>query len=146
MTRMGNYEARLTPARRRLLDALLDDLLDLEASERLGRLAALGERCPRLHRRLKALVDASSEPEQYLATLFQRAGEAAFSSIEKGEPGLPAGTRLGPWRLVESVGAGGMGTVYRAERADGAFEMQAAVKLIRVRRDSRLKQRLVRGH
>lgn len=139
---MGKYTARLTPARRRLLDALLDDLLDADMDQRDRRLARLSARCPRLHSRLSALVAASSEPAQYLETLFRRAGDAAFSEIEKRDIMLPAGTRLGPWRLVEPVGSGGMGTVYRAERADGAFEMEAAVKLIRLRQDSRLKQRL----
>lgn len=139
---MDNFTARLTPARRRLLDTLLDDLLDLDAPERMRRLALLAKRCPRLHSRLSALVEASAEPAQYLETLFHRAGQAAFSEIDKSDVVLPAGTRLGAWRLIETVGAGGMGTVYRAERADGAFEMDAAVKLIRLRRDSRLKQRL----
>jgi tetratricopeptide (TPR) repeat protein len=37
---------------------------------------------------------------------------------------------LGSYRLVEEVGRGGMGTVYRAERADGQFEKRAAVKLL----------------
>ncbi len=38
--------------------------------------------------------------------------------------------RLGPWRLVRELGVGGMGTVWLAERADGAFHMTVAVKLI----------------
>lgn len=139
---MSKLHARLTPARRRLLDTLLDDLLDREPGERRRLLAGIESRCPRLHSRLSALVEASAEPAQYLETLFQRAGQAAFSEIDRNDVALPAGTRIGPWRLVEPVGSGGMGTVYRAERADGAFEMEAAVKLIRLRRDSRLKQRL----
>lgn len=139
---MSKFHARLTPARRRLLDTLLDDLLDRAQDERTRLLGALERHCPRIHSRLSALVEASAEPAQFLETLFQRAGQAAFSEIEKSDVVLPAGTRLGPWRLVEPVGSGGMGTVYRAERADGAFEMEAAVKLIRLRRDSRLKQRL----
>ena len=139
---MSKFHARLTPARRRLLDTLLDDLLDREPDQREKLLAQIEQRCPRLHSRLSALAEASAEPAQYLETLFQRAGQAAFSEIDSNDVALPAGTRIGPWRLVEAVGSGGMGTVYRAERADGAFEMDAAVKLIRLRRDSRLKQRL----
>jgi tetratricopeptide (TPR) repeat protein len=37
---------------------------------------------------------------------------------------------VGPWRLVEEIGRGGMGTVWRAGRADGAFEKDVAIKLV----------------
>jgi serine/threonine-protein kinase len=38
---------------------------------------------------------------------------------------------LGPYRLLRELGVGGMGTVWLAERADGAFERQVALKLPR---------------
>ena len=41
------------------------------------------------------------------------------------------GSRLGPWRLVSVLGRGGMGTVYRAERADGQYRQEVAVKILR---------------
>jgi serine/threonine protein kinase/Flp pilus assembly protein TadD len=37
--------------------------------------------------------------------------------------------RFGAWQATRLLGRGGMGTVYLAERADGAFEMTAAVKV-----------------
>jgi serine/threonine protein kinase/tetratricopeptide (TPR) repeat protein len=40
------------------------------------------------------------------------------------------GTSLGPWRLVSVLGRGGMGTVYRAERADGQYRQEVAVKIL----------------
>jgi tetratricopeptide (TPR) repeat protein len=49
----------------------------------------------------------------------------------QGVTGLPAGTRVGPYRIVELIGRGGMGEVYRAERADGQYEQEVALKLIR---------------
>jgi eukaryotic-like serine/threonine-protein kinase len=42
-----------------------------------------------------------------------------------------AGTRLGPWRLLRLLGEGGMGEVWLAERADGLYESQVAIKLLR---------------
>ncbi len=39
--------------------------------------------------------------------------------------------RIGPWRIGQELGRGGMGTVYRAERDDGSFAQTVAVKLIR---------------
>ena len=40
-------------------------------------------------------------------------------------------SRLGAWRLLREIGAGGMGTVFLAERADGHFDQRVAIKLLR---------------
>jgi tetratricopeptide (TPR) repeat protein len=37
--------------------------------------------------------------------------------------------RIGPWRLVRPLGAGGMGSVWLAARADGAYTREVALKL-----------------
>jgi serine/threonine-protein kinase len=44
--------------------------------------------------------------------------------------GNRSGERLGAYRLLELIGSGGMGSVYRAERADGAFTKPVAIKLL----------------
>ena len=49
---------------------------------------------------------------------------------------LPPGTRLGPYRIEGVAGHGGMGTVYRAARADGLFEQTVALKLVKRGMDS----------
>ncbi len=41
------------------------------------------------------------------------------------------GQRLGAFRVLERIASGGMGVVYRAERADGLFQQEVAIKLIR---------------
>lgn len=43
----------------------------------------------------------------------------------------PIGQRLGAYRIVSEIGRGGMGSVYLAERADGQFEKQVAIKLLK---------------
>jgi serine/threonine protein kinase len=47
-----------------------------------------------------------------------------------GAPTLREGDVVGQFKLVELIASGGMGIVYRAGRADGAFEQQVAVKII----------------
>jgi eukaryotic-like serine/threonine-protein kinase len=46
------------------------------------------------------------------------------------------GKSIGPWRILDVVGSGGMGVVYRAERADAAFRRHAALKVVRPGPDS----------
>ena len=41
------------------------------------------------------------------------------------------GRRLGAYRLVTLIGEGGMGNVYLADRVDGHYEQQVAIKLMR---------------
>lgn len=49
---------------------------------------------------------------------------------------LKADTRFGPFRLLRKLGEGGMGSVWLAERIDGGFSQQVALKLIRVGMES----------
>lgn len=43
---------------------------------------------------------------------------------------LPQGARFGPWAVDRPIGSGGMGQVYLAHRADGAYEREVALKLV----------------
>lgn len=40
------------------------------------------------------------------------------------------GERIGPYLLMERIGEGGMGVVYRARRDDGEFQREVAIKLV----------------
>jgi eukaryotic-like serine/threonine-protein kinase len=46
------------------------------------------------------------------------------------------GCRIGAYQLVEEIGVGGMGEIYRAIRADDQYRKQVAVKLVRAGEDS----------
>ena len=67
-------------------------------------------------------------------------GAAGFlaepASIALDPPPDRGGQQLGPWRLVSKLGSGGMGEVWLAERADGSYAGQAAVKLLKRGMDS----------
>jgi serine/threonine protein kinase/Flp pilus assembly protein TadD len=40
------------------------------------------------------------------------------------------GDRIGPYRVLRTLGSGGMGEVYLAERADAQFDQQVAIKVV----------------
>ena len=71
----------------------------------------------------------------------QRSGGAAFLERPAVEilghgaplpaPVSPIGSRIGPYQILDLLGVGGMGEVYRAARVDGQYEAQVAVKLVR---------------
>ncbi len=46
------------------------------------------------------------------------------------------GERMGPWRITGRLGSGGMGEVWLAERDDGAYRGEAALKLLKRGMDS----------
>ncbi len=47
------------------------------------------------------------------------------------EPPIPLATRVGAFRLIDTLGSGGSGWVYRAERVDGGFDQTVALKVLR---------------
>lgn len=124
------------------LDRLLDEALALAAPQRAAWLERLdGEAAPLREtlRRLLALHH-DAETEDFLATL-----PALDLRPEVGvdhEPG--PGDRVGPWRLLGLLGEGGMGSVWRAERADGAYRREVALKLPRIGWGRGLAERLAR--
>lgn len=82
---------------------------------------------PELRREVEALLAADEEAEGFFGRLARDAG---IGRDEVAEQADLSGRRVGAYRLLEPLGRGGMGVVYLAERADGAFEQQVAVKLL----------------
>jgi serine/threonine protein kinase len=46
------------------------------------------------------------------------------------------GRRIGVYQIVEEIGRGGMGEIYRASRVDGQYNKQVAIKLVRIGLDT----------
>ncbi len=119
----------------RRLEPLLDRALELEGEARASFLRTCAEIHPDLIDDLRrGLVETGNS----LPGLGSVAAEVTRSPATDRR-----GLRAGPWRLTGKIGRGGMGTVYVAQRDDGAFEKRAAVKLLR-HADGRFKEQLER--
>ena len=131
----------------RLSDAL-DALFDLDAAARARRLDAIAAEDPAFAARLRQLL-AADEASGLLDRGVARVAPTVVAQLAGEAPTEPASTllagrRIGPFRLVERVGVGGMGEVWRAERADDTAQ-PVALKLIRPLLDSQaLRERFAR--
>lgn len=111
--------------------ALLDEALDRPSHERRSFLEKATDD-PALRTRVAALLAAADEPIAWLddgvvsldePMLHEAATDAAQAAQHEGE-------RFGAYRLVERIAHGGMSVVYRAERVDGEYEQEVALKLL----------------
>ncbi len=76
--------------------------------------------------------DPNADPLGWLESRALWQGSLFRSLLQEVRAGdrLPPGTRLGSFRIVEELGAGGMAVVYRAQRDDGQFDQSVAIKCV----------------
>lgn len=107
------------------VEALFEAALELPATERAAWLSQRAGSEPVRHiEGARRLLEAHERGVRIL--------DRGVSRIElvRGDPDPPR--RVGPYRLLEEIGRGGMGVIHRAERSDGQYRSQVAVKLLRL--------------
>jgi hypothetical protein len=117
------------------------EVLDAALStEREHWAALLDSQCagdPELRQQVVSLLGGLDEARTFLAAPPAALAAALIHETEENAPrSRYEGRRLGAYRLMREVGRGGMSRVFLAERADGQFEHQVAVKLLRAGFDS----------
>ncbi len=118
----------------------------LEKTDPAHRAAYLDAACagqPELRARVEALLRSHAAPTFLKEPAPPAAATASFASAEPAAPhgwdALPAaekvGTRIGPYKLLQHLGAGGMGSVWVAEQ-EQPVKRRVALKVIRSGLDS----------
>jgi len=111
---------------------LFDDLVDLPAGERAIRLAALQASEPALAAAVIELLRADAE----VSGLLDRGVEAIVAHVVDAGTAPAEPAQIGDFELLRSIGRGGMGEVWLAQRGDGAYVQQVALKLLKRGMDS----------
>ena len=119
----------LKPEEAQRLSALLDEAMDLAPEQRDAWLTDLVQRepllCGLVTDVLASMDVAGREHLIETSDLIDR----RFAQATHAEPSFE-GRAFGPYRVLRLLGQGGMGSVWLAERADGLFSRQVALKLV----------------
>ncbi len=108
-----------TERRKRVLE-LLDATLAEPPGSRPDFLASACGDDHAIRREVESLLELEAEAEEFLPSAVPGPGETAT---------FGDGLRIGPYRVLEKLGRGGMGTVYKAVREDD-FAKEVALKLL----------------
>jgi serine/threonine protein kinase/tetratricopeptide (TPR) repeat protein len=103
--------------------------LELEPAQQAAYLANLGAHDPDMRKELDSLI--ASHERTGTDFLNMPLAELSPALVTRREPSSLLGRRIGPYQIVEQIGVGGMGEVYRAFRADNEYLKQVAIKLVR---------------
>lgn len=121
----------------REIDAIIDEALELQEEEQIP---FIQKKCAGNSKLLEEVLDYYSFIRTADEEDFLKPGEHSFPNLMKQAAGAVTdqdfakriiGHQIGPYRISKMIGEGGMGTVYLAERVDGDFDRQVAIKFVR---------------
>jgi serine/threonine protein kinase/tetratricopeptide (TPR) repeat protein len=123
-------QGNIDPQRWDRLKTILGEALEQNSSA--ARIALVERRCGQDTDLLEEAESLLAEAEALLkerTDSFEDCVQNAASTLWQEEPPR-GGQRVGAYVIVRELGRGGMGTVFLAERADGQFEKQVAIKIL----------------
>lgn len=110
----------MTPVQWNKVKSIVDECLDLPPDERAAHLNSSCAGDPEIRAEAESLLEN-----------YEQAGDSFLQTTTSLEPEKPAAPkRFGIYQVVEQIGEGGMGAVYRAVR-ESDFQMEVAIKLVR---------------
>lgn len=112
--------------------SVVADAIERPAHERKAFVQQASGGDPALLREVEELLAAAGVTA---SPLDEPPAELMLEALEQRVSGTWVGRTLGAYRLLSLIARGGMGEVYLGERADGQYEQQVAVKVMRADAD-----------
>jgi serine/threonine protein kinase/tetratricopeptide (TPR) repeat protein len=107
--------------------------LEMEPRERAAYLGDIEATDPEMRQEVESLLASHDRA----GDTFLNAPAREFAQpVPDSHRSAMIGRRIGAYQIVDWIGAGGMGEVYRAARADEQYQKQVALKLVRAGPDS----------
>ncbi len=113
--------AAMSPERWRRVKEIFDEAADLEPAARLALVVNACGSDATLIEEVESLLRSHDNAGDFI--------EAA--PADNGAPTLATGISIGPYRIVQTIGVGGMGVVYQAVRVDDLYRKLVALKVVR---------------
>jgi serine/threonine protein kinase/Tfp pilus assembly protein PilF len=107
-----------------LKEILNEALQRQEGDERTTYVAAACGHDPQLREKVETYLSFSGED-------LEACAEKLRDTVRNSVSPRRIGSRIGAYRIVREIGRGGMGTVFLAVRADGEFEKDVAIKVLK---------------
>ncbi|PAU93630.1 hypothetical protein CK503_10775 [Aliifodinibius salipaludis] len=118
------------------VNQIIDTALNLDLDKRSTYIKKKCQGKELLYKEVIKLLDSieQSETEEFLEGTHgypQNLAQDLFNSENSKSASAMIGKTVGRYEITELIGHGGMGSVYKAERADGAYDRKVAIKILR---------------
>lgn len=110
------------------IETLFDEIMAYPEAERLAQCRRVCEGNETLYKELSSLIAAAEKANGFLSRGFDT--QQWLSDYEL-NPDSVLGKNFGSYRVLRELDSGGMGVVFLAERNDGHYEQQVAIKVSR---------------
>jgi serine/threonine protein kinase len=126
----------MTPERLRRIRAVYEAAWEMDPTAREAFLERECQADEDLRKEVERLLGAREHLPEWLAGPLLGPAGPVLDVVAKAAPGME-GRQLRGYELIREIGRGGMGTVYLAERADGTYRKQVAIKIVQAERNNR---------